>query len=86
MSSSFASELSVPLDDAYAAVSSRLRARRPEIEQAVLARVYVVSNLSEAAGPKHSRGLRTAVSAALDYGFAGIDRGEDGLVSPPRCC
>lgn len=60
-----------------AALSVRLQARRPEIEQAALTRVYAVSDPTEAADPTYAEGLRAAVSAALDYGFAGIERGEE---------
>src|SRR6476659_5633912 len=59
------------------ALSARLQARRPEIEQAALTRVYAVSAPTEATDPEYAEGLRTAVSAALDYGFTGIERGED---------
>jgi PucR C-terminal helix-turn-helix domain/GGDEF-like domain len=54
----------------------RLQARRPEIEQAVLARVYAVSNPAEVADSEYVEGLRFAVSAAIDYSFAGIEHGE----------
>jgi hypothetical protein len=76
-------ELSVPLEHVYAAVASCLRARRLEIEQAVLARLYVASDLCGTTESRGSEGLRPAVSAALDYSFAGIERGEEGSVPPP---
>ena len=59
------------------ALSARLQARRPEIEQAALTRVYAVSDPTEASDPEYAEGLRAAVSAALDYGFTGIERGEE---------
>jgi PucR C-terminal helix-turn-helix domain len=65
------------LDQARAAVCARLRARRTEIEQAALTRVYAVSDPSEAINPEYLEGLRMAVSAAIDYGLAAVERGEE---------
>lgn len=59
-----------------AELASRLRARRSEIEQAVLTRVYAISDPSEAMDPTYAEGLRSAVAAALDYGLDGIEAGE----------
>jgi len=44
-----------------------------EIERAVMTRVYGVSDPT-GGDPEYIDGLRAAVSAALDYGFAGIER------------
>lgn len=55
------------------AVVERLRERRGEIEQASLSRVYAIADPIEAADPQYAEGLRSAVSAALDYGFAAIE-------------
>jgi hypothetical protein len=41
-----------------------------------LTRVYAVSDPTEAVDPTYADGLRDAVTAALDYGLAGIERGE----------
>lgn len=54
-----------------------MQARRGEIEQAILTRVYGVSDTSSVADPEYLDGLRAAVSAALDYGLAGIGRGDE---------
>jgi hypothetical protein len=54
-----------------------MQARRSEIEQAILTRVYGVSDTSKVADPEYLDGLRAAVSAALDYGMVGIGRGEE---------
>ncbi len=62
-------------------MAERLRERRPEIEQAALLRVRAVSALPRGSGPEYAEGLRNAVSAGLDYGLAGIERGED--AAPP---
>jgi hypothetical protein len=64
------------LDEARAIVCARLQARRPEIEQAILARAYAVSDPALADDPAYVQGLRVAVSAALGYGFSAIERGE----------
>lgn len=59
---------------------ARLRARRGEIEQAILTRVHAISDPTEVSDPAYAEGLRAAVSAALDFGLDGIERGE---VRPP---
>jgi PucR C-terminal helix-turn-helix domain len=53
----------------------RLRARRPEIEQTILTRVYSISDPTQVGDPEYVEGLRAAVSAALSYGLAGIETG-----------
>jgi PucR C-terminal helix-turn-helix domain/GGDEF-like domain len=50
-----------------------LRQRRPEIEESIRVRVYAIADPSEAADPEYADGLRAAVGAALEYGFAGIE-------------
>jgi len=64
-----------------AEVAERLGRRRDEIEQAVLARVYAVSEPPSGGGSEYLEGLRAAVSASIDYGMAGIEHGEQG--APP---
>lgn len=64
----------------------RLRARRAEIEDAVLTRVFAVSDPSEAFGFEYGEGLRAAVGTALDYGFVAIELGEDRSPPPHRRC
>jgi hypothetical protein len=60
-----------------------LHARRAEIEQATLTRVYAISDPTETADPEYVEGLRAAVASALDYGLAAIERGEEhGLLAP----
>jgi hypothetical protein len=48
-----------------------------------LARVHEVSDPSSVKDPEYVAGLRDAVSAALDYGFAGLELGEERAGSPP---
>jgi hypothetical protein len=59
------------------AIVARLKARRAELEQAALTRVYAIADPVEAADPGYAEGLRLAVSTALDYGFAALEHGED---------
>lgn len=55
-----------------AELSARVTARYGEIEQAILARVYTVSDPGEAADPIYLEGLRAAVSIALAYGLEAV--------------
>jgi hypothetical protein len=59
-------------------VVARLRARLPEVEQAIFASVR--DGLSDPAGSgdaEYVKGLRVAVVAALDYVLTGIEQGEE---------
>jgi hypothetical protein len=55
-------------------LGARLRERRPEIEQAIRTRVHGVSDPNVVpVDPEYAAGLRTAVTAALDYGIDCIE-------------
>lgn len=54
-----------------------LRSQRPEMEEMALARVYGVSEPSSLSDPDYVAGLRAAVVAAIEYGLAGIELGEE---------
>jgi hypothetical protein len=69
------------LTQARAALRARLEARRPEIEQAILARVYGISDPSN--DPAYLESLRASVLVALDYAFEAIERGEERAPPPP---
>jgi hypothetical protein len=56
-----------------ARLAERLADRRNEIEQAILARVYGISNPAEVEDPAYAVGLRQAVTAGLDYGLAALE-------------
>jgi PucR-like helix-turn-helix protein/diguanylate cyclase with GGDEF domain len=58
------------------ALSSRLAGRREEIEAAILARVYSVSDPLEAEDASYAQGLRAAVGTAVDYGLSAISAGQ----------
>ncbi|HEY5815444.1 MAG TPA: helix-turn-helix domain-containing protein [Solirubrobacterales bacterium] len=64
-------------EQARAKLAERLRARRGEIEESLLTRVYAIADPTEAADPDYAEGLRAAVAGALDYGLAGIEAGEE---------
>lgn len=68
--------------DAREDLHARLSARWPEIEQAVLTRVFTVEDPSDSlADPEYTEGLRAAVSASLSYGLAALESGDER--SPP---
>jgi hypothetical protein len=71
----------VSREPAGTAIAARLRERRSEIERAILTRVYSVSELPQSGGPEYAEGLRAAVAAGVEYGLAGIERG-DGSAPP----
>jgi diguanylate cyclase with GGDEF domain/PucR-like helix-turn-helix protein len=54
-------------------LSAHLRAHSPEIEQAILARAYAVSDTSEIEDPEYSLGLKTAIETGLAYNIAAIE-------------
>jgi PucR-like helix-turn-helix protein/diguanylate cyclase with GGDEF domain len=60
-----------------ARLAGRMRARRAEIEQAVLSRAHAISDPAAATELSYVEGLRVAVADALDYGLAGIETGEE---------
>jgi len=56
-----------------AELAALLRARRAEIEATARERVYAVSDPTAVGDPAYVAGLRTAISAGLDYALAGIE-------------
>jgi diguanylate cyclase with GGDEF domain/PucR-like helix-turn-helix protein len=76
-------------EQARAELSSRLRERQAEIEQAVLTRAYSVSETSndpvelDKLDPTYVQGLRTATAAAVDYALTVIEHGEERAPAPP---
>jgi hypothetical protein len=60
-----------------------LQCRRTEIEQAILTRVYSISDPTETDDPEYLAGLKEAVSIAIDYSCAGIDGDEAHLRRVP---
>lgn len=66
------------LEDLHA----RLRARRPEIQAALLTRALALPGPATL-DPEYADGLRAAVCVALDYGLATIEQGEELAPSTP---
>lgn len=58
-------------------LSTRLQARRAEVEEALLTRVYAIADPVEIADPEYAAGLKRAVGDALEYGVAALDRGDE---------
>ncbi len=71
------------LAQARAELAERLRGRWGEIERAVMARVYSISDPSYTQDAGYVEGLRSAVSVALDFGLAAIEHGGGGEPRPP---
>src|ERR1700730_12685043 len=71
------------LESVRADLAERLRARRPEIVEAVLARFRDLG-FDPAGGEdaEYVAGARTAVTEAVDYGLGAIERGEEWFGSP----
>lgn len=65
------------LERARLKLAERLRERKREIEEALLTRTYAIADPAEAADPEYAQGLRAAVSAALEYGLAAVEHGEE---------
>jgi hypothetical protein len=65
-----------------AELATRLRARRAEIEQAVLTRVNAISDPTDL-DPAYRDGLRIAIGVSLDYALETIERGERRAPPPP---
>jgi hypothetical protein len=64
-------------EQAAGALHARLLARRPEIEEAIFARVRAIEDTS-GAGRSYAGGLQPAVSAGIDYGLSSIELAEKG--------
>ncbi len=62
---------------------ARLESRRAEIEEAALSRFYAVSAPFEDADPSYLAGIRTAISAAIDYAFDAIEVDRQEPPAPP---
>jgi hypothetical protein len=67
---------------AHPDLSANLHARRPELEQAILARVYGIADPTAAGGQEYLEGLHQAVAAGLDYGLAVIEGGAERRETP----
>jgi hypothetical protein len=68
---------------ARADVSARLARRLPEIEEVILARASAVAATALEQDAEYRRGLRSAVAAAVGFGLAAIERGEESCGPAP---
>jgi len=57
-------------------LARRLRARKAEIEDAIVTRVRAIPDPDDAQDPAYTEGQRAAVAAAVEYGLAAVERGE----------
>lgn len=64
------------LQDARTELYARVLDRRGEIEAALAARVFGISTPKETADPTYIDGLRSSLTAALEYGMAALRQGE----------
>ena len=64
------------MTEVRAALGARLRERLPELEAAVGARVYAISDPREVADPAYVEGLNAALAAAVEYRLAVLEAGE----------
>ena len=69
----------ISLDEVRASLVVGLRARRPELEEAISARVRAVATSVGKEDAEYVAGLRAAVEAAVDHSLSGIELGEDGM-------
>lgn len=68
--------------DPQIGLGERLAARRAEIEDVAMARVYAVADPATTGDPGYVAGLREAVGSAIDYALEGIDASEPPPVPP----
>lgn len=71
------------ISEARRALANCLRMRTPELEAAMLVRMYSIHDSSETDDPEYARGLRASLRVALDYALLGIEGGEDRVPSVP---
>jgi hypothetical protein len=71
------------LDHARTALLAGLSARRDEIEEALLARIYGIEEPGGGVEVEYLHGLRETVSAAYDYALAALELGEDRMPPVP---
>ena len=68
---------------ARAKLCAQLRSRRPEIEDALVTRVYALADPAEVTDPDYVTGLRASLATAIDYGIAALEVGESRLSEIP---
>jgi len=58
-------------------LGARLRARAPEMVEAIFARIHALSDPAESVDPEYLEGLRQAVREAVDFGITSIELGAE---------
>lgn len=71
-----ASAQALSVGEARSALAARLRERLPELQGAVAARVYAISDPREVADPGYLQGLNDAMAAAIEYRLEVLEGGE----------
>lgn len=66
----------ISLEEVRADLVARLRPRRSELEEAIVARVRAIAESTEREDATYVAGLRTAVTAAVSHGLSGLEWGE----------
>ncbi len=64
------------LDDACSVIAPRLRERLPELEAAIVTRVYAIADPREVADPTYLHSLHGALTAVLEHSVAVLELGE----------
>lgn len=70
-------------EEIRAELGARLRARLPEIEQAIIKRVQQLAEPSGGEDPAYIAGLQRAVAAGVAYGLEGIEKGARASIPIP---
>jgi hypothetical protein len=65
-----------PAGQARAAIFAQLQGRLAEIEEGVLTRVSTISGPGEIDDPEYQYGFRAAIPAAIGYGLAALESGD----------
>lgn len=71
------------MTEVRAALGAQLRERLPELEAAVGARVYAISDPREVTDPAYLEGLNAALAAAVEYRLEVLEAGERGAPAVP---
>lgn len=71
------------LERIRAELVARLRTRAAEIEEAIFARIWALSDPAEIDDPEYRVGLRGTVAEAVEYAFQTLERGEDWTAPMP---
>ena len=73
-------------EQASRVLHERLLQRRPQIEEAIFARVRAIQDKTGASGQRYTAGLKPTISAGLEFGLASIEVAREGRIPevPPQ--